>query len=448
MNYKLTAEYFGLLGGEHVAARAVKQADLIKVRMTLSSQAFNPSGPVSDRDLFAGRESQLTDVLGAVGQSGQHAILFGERGVGKTSLASLTHEFWTYMQRDTNICSVRCNCRSEDTYQSIWREIAQLISDQYEKRGEELPSGYAWNALYGDIVAGEATTHKVRRFLGLTGKTFIVVIDEFDQVGDKDTIQEFSSTIKALSDFLVPTTIILVGVADTVDDLIQNYSSIERALRQVRMPAMSTDELIQIVERGYNLAGLKAKKDVFERIGRMSQGLPHYAHRIGQESGFAALNKESIEVTNEEVEAGVSRAVELTNETIRTSYAKAITSPQSGNLYRQVILACAMARDDDLGYFAAADVRRPLAYVTGKDYGIPQFVGHLKKFCTAGKGDILQDEGGDWSRRYRFRTPLMRPYVVLKGIQDGFISQEDVMRFEYTENGRLVKPYQPALFDD
>ena len=431
-----------------MASKAEKQAEIVKVRMTLSSKAFNPSGPVSDRDLFAGRESQLTDVLGAVGQSGQHVILFGERGVGKTSLASLTHEFWTYMQRDSNICSVRCNCGSADTYQSIWQEIAQLISDQYEKRGEELPSGDAWTELYTDIIVGEATTHKVRRFLDLAGKTFIIVIDEFDQVEDEDTIQEFSNTIKALSDFLVPTTIILVGVADTVDDLIQNYSSIERALRQVRMPAMSTDELIQIVERGYRLAGLKAKKDVFERIGRMSQGLPHYAHRIGQESGFAALCNDSIEVTNQDLEVGVSRAIELTNETIRASYAKAITSPQTGNLYRQVILACAMAGDDDLGYFAAADIRRPLARITGKDYGIPQFVGHLKKFRTPGKGAILQDEGGDWSRRYRFKTPLMRPYVVLKGIQDGFISQEDVMRFEYTENGRLVKPYQPSLFND
>ena len=235
---------------------------------------------------------------------------------------------------------------------------------------------------------------------------------------------------------------------DTVDNLIQNYSSIERALRQVHMPAMSTDELIQIVERGYKLAGLIAKKDVLEHIGRMSQGLPHYAHRIGQESGFATLDRESIEVTSQDVESGVSRAIELTNETIRASYAKAITSPQAGNLYRQVILACAMARDNDLGYFAAADVRGPLAYITRKDYGIPQFVGHLKKFCTSDKGTILQVEGKEWSRRYRFKTPLMRPYVVLKGIQDGFIYQEDVMRFEYTENGRLVKPYQPSLFND
>ena len=391
-----------------MATGAVRQAEIVRMRMDLSSQAFNPSGPVSRRDLFAGRESQLADVLGAVGQSGQHAILFGERGVGKTSLASLTYDFWADMQKDPNICSVRCNCRSTDTYQSIWQEIAELISDQYEKRGEELPSGGAWTELYGDIYAGEATAHKVRRFLDLTGKTFIIVIDEFDQVEDEDTIQEFSNTIKALSDFHVSTTIILVGVSDTVDGLIQNYSSIERALRQVHMPAMSTDELIQIVERGYELAGLNTKKDVLDRIGRMSQGLPHYAHRIGQEAGFAALDRESSEVTNQDTEAGVSRAIELTNETIRVSYAKAVTSPQAGNLFRPVILACAMARDDDLGYFAAADVRRPLARITEKNYEIPQFVGHLKKFCTLGKGAILQDEGKDWSRRYRFTTPLMR----------------------------------------
>ncbi len=432
-----------------MATKVQKQADLIRKRVSLSSEAFNPSGPVPARDLFAGRETQLTDVLGAVGQAGQHVILFGERGVGKTSLASLTHEFWTYVQRDaTNIYSVRCNCSSTDTYDSIWQEIAQLISDQFEKREEALPSGDAWTELYSEIVAGEATTHKVRRFLDLTGKTFIIVIDEFDQIEDEDTVQEFSNTIKALSDFLVSATIILVGVADTVGELIQNYSSIERALRQVRMPAMSTDELVQIVRQGYRIVGLTAKEEVYERIGRMSQGLPHYAHRIGQESGLAALDSESFEVTSKDIEVGVYRAIELTNETIRASYAKAITSPQTGNLYRQVILACAMARDDDWGYFAAADVRHPLAHITKKDYGIPQFVGHLKKFCTLAKGAILQVEGEDWSKRYRFKTPLMRPYVVLKGIQDSFISQEDVMRFEYTENGRLVKPFQPSLFND
>ena len=287
-----------------MVTKAEEQAESIKVRVALSSQAFNPSGPVSNRDLFAGRERQLTDVLGAVGQSGQHVILFGERGVGKTSLASLTHEFWAYMQRDTNICSVRCNCSSTDTYQTIWREVAQLINDQYEKVGEPLPSGEAWTELYCDILDGEATTHKVRRFLDLTGKMFIIVIDEFDQVEDPGTIQEFSNTIKALSDFLVSATIILVGVADTVDDLIHNYSSIERALRQVRMPAMSTNELIQIVKRGYDLAGLRAKQDVLDRIGRMSQGLPHYAHRIAQESGFAALGRESFDVKDEDVESG------------------------------------------------------------------------------------------------------------------------------------------------
>ena len=109
-------------GGEHMASRAVKQAEIVKVRMTLSSLAFNPSGPVSDKDLFAGRESQITDVLGAVGQSGQHVILFGERGVGKTSLASLTHEFGP-------------TCRGIPTYvQCAVIAAAQIRTNPFGKR--------------------------------------------------------------------------------------------------------------------------------------------------------------------------------------------------------------------------------------------------------------------------------------------------------------------------
>ena len=54
-------------------------ADLQRVQ--LLSQAFSPSAPIDQQALFAGRISQLMDVLNALNQKGQHAILFGERGV-------------------------------------------------------------------------------------------------------------------------------------------------------------------------------------------------------------------------------------------------------------------------------------------------------------------------------------------------------------------------------
>ena len=50
---------------------------------------FKPSAPINREDLFAGRLSQIRDVVDAINQQGQHAVLYGKRGVGKTSLANM-----------------------------------------------------------------------------------------------------------------------------------------------------------------------------------------------------------------------------------------------------------------------------------------------------------------------------------------------------------------------
>jgi hypothetical protein len=49
----------------------------------LIHEAFTPTAPIKSRDLFAGRKVQVDKVVRAVLQRGEHAILYGERGVGK-----------------------------------------------------------------------------------------------------------------------------------------------------------------------------------------------------------------------------------------------------------------------------------------------------------------------------------------------------------------------------
>ena len=337
------------------------------------------------------------------------------------------------MKSSTMVFPVRTSCSSTDTFGSVWANIAELITDEHEKRDVALPSGEAWNELLNEIKNGNANPHTIRRFLSLLGKMFIIVVDEFDQLGGGETIKEFASTIKGLSDYLLETTLILVGVADTVDELIEDYTSVDRALIQVRMPRMSTDELVDIITQGYNRVGLKATPTSLDMMGRLAQGLPHYAHRIGQEAGFAAVDNNKTTVGDPEVIEAVNKAIELTNETIRAAYRQATMGPhQRNSLFDKVLLACALSITDELGYFAAADVREPLFLTTKKHYGIPQFVGHLKKFCTDDRGTVLEIEGEPWSRRYRFLNPLIRPYVVLKGIQDNIISQEIVDQYNRT----------------
>jgi ABC-type molybdenum transport system ATPase subunit/photorepair protein PhrA len=48
--------------------------------------------PITQINLFAGRRDKLRDLTIAVSQDGQHPIIYGERGVGKTSLANIVAE--------------------------------------------------------------------------------------------------------------------------------------------------------------------------------------------------------------------------------------------------------------------------------------------------------------------------------------------------------------------
>ena len=56
-------------------------------------QLFTPATPINKRDLFAGRLEQAGKVVDVICQRGQHAIVYGERGVGKTSMSNVLASF-------------------------------------------------------------------------------------------------------------------------------------------------------------------------------------------------------------------------------------------------------------------------------------------------------------------------------------------------------------------
>jgi hypothetical protein len=69
---------------------------------------FTPASPINDFQLFAGRLNQISCVFDAITEVGKHIILFGERGVGKTSLANILSEKIRFPGR--NILFKRVNC--------------------------------------------------------------------------------------------------------------------------------------------------------------------------------------------------------------------------------------------------------------------------------------------------------------------------------------------------
>jgi hypothetical protein len=88
------------------------------------------------------------------------------------------------------------------------------------------------------------------------------------------------------------------------------------------------------------------------------------------------------------------------------------------------LAACALASQDEIGYFSAAAVRHPLRLITGKNYDIPNFARHLNEFTKPERGAILQRTGETRRVRYRFDSPLIKPYIVMRSVADNRLTRE------------------------
>lgn len=381
-------------------------------RLARVAQAFSPGAPIDRVQLFAGRLELLLDVVNAITQRGQHVIIYGERGVGKTSLANILEEVLQPRSEDRRRV-VRVNCGTNDDFETLW---ATAIRDLRRVHGVEA----------GDerILAPEG----VRYALEDLPAGSLLVIDELDRLDDDDALSLLADTIKTLSDHSTPVTLVLIGVADSVEDLIGDHRSVERALNQVQMPRMSADELMEILDKGAERLGLAIDADARRRIAELSEGLPFYTHLLGLHAFQSAVANDDRSITVSHVRTAVALAVQKAQHSIKSDYQKATRSPRSESIFNEVLLACALAPKDDLGYFTASDVRRPISVIRGRPYDIPAYARHLTAFTETSRGSVLQKVGEPRRSFYRFTNPLLQPFVILNGLSKGLLSEETFLR--------------------
>jgi Cdc6-like AAA superfamily ATPase len=251
----------------------------------------------------------------------------------------------------------------------------------------------------------------------------LIIIDEVDRIKDKNTTTLLADTIKSLSDHSVDVTLVLVGVAESVDSLIAEHESVQRALIQVQMPRMLHEELDAIVEHGLRAVGLTIEPNAKQRIIKLSQGLPHYTHLLAMHSAQSAIAMDRTHINIDDTNQALGKALRHAQESIGHDFHRATTSSRETR-YPQVLLACALATTDPHGYFTAGDVTTPLGVITGKACDTSSFSQHLNGLCEERRGTALQRIGAPRAYKYKFRNAILRPYVIMKGLESVLISEE------------------------
>ncbi len=386
-------------------------------------EVFRPSAPIDEEGLFAGRNHELFSVVEAIQSAGQHAVIYGERGVGKTSLARVamkTIEPLGYL-------AVRVNCDASDDFASIWRKVidelflvAGEVVDPKERESLNVLVSDAANVLSSNSVNPGTLRIALRRIS--TTRPLVIFLDEFNEVQDSESIVLLSSALKTLSDYTERVTICPIAVAESLDLILEGHLSAIRAVVQVRMPRMRREELVQILEKGLERLSMSASSDAKNLVRVIPRGLPQYAHLLAQEGARQALMEEQNFITGDHVMAGLKIGLSKLDHSLNSAYEKATYSPRATRL-KEVLLACAIARLGDMGTFSPTDIKASYSRIIGEDVGVDRFNPQLTTLATI-RG-ILTREGEERRWRYRFTDPLMEPYVLLEGLRSGVIVPAD-----------------------
>lgn len=292
--------HFRATAGDHLGAQA--ESAFARTRMKLH-EAFTPSQPVSDRKRFAGRQDVLTSVIRAIEEQRLHVVLYGERGLGKTSVVHVL----TQAARDARYLVVYVSCGADSNFDEVFRTIAGHIpmlfhstvgptSPDVEKGktlADTLPSSPISPRIASDILAK------------VVGTRVVVVLDEFDRSNSGLFRQNVAELIKNLSDRLVRVQLVIAGVALNLTELLEYVPSIQRNIFALQLPWMSPAEIRLLIKNGSEICDLTFDESAEDAIVSAAHGSPYLASLISHHAGLCALDEQRTRVSTADVLAAI-----------------------------------------------------------------------------------------------------------------------------------------------
>lgn len=374
-------------------------------------EVFSPSFPIKKEQFFLGRYEELSRVVDALNERGQHVVVYGERGVGKTSFANVV------ATKINNLFTVSVNCSSSENYSSIWRKALSKVKFERSRGTLGFTPIESTEVVQLDFFLKDEVVVSpvdIQFILENLDYHLLFIFDEYDVIEDPAVHKQMAETIKNLSDNCDNVSIMLVGVGRNIDDLLEQHRSIDRCLAQVRLNRMTDEEIHQILDAAERHIGMAFKSTVKSEIVKVSSGFPHFTHLLGKLSMKAAFSSGHILVEEEHLKRAFHRGLERADESTRIAYQRATLSSHKTCKLQDILTACSLVEPDEHMSFRGGDVKRFYKIVTGTLVSPVNITYYLNDLCKESRGAILERIEDGRRVRYKFRNPFIRAYCKMK----------------------------------
>jgi uncharacterized protein len=191
---------------------------------------LTPARAVSSPEHLKGRARTLRQIDRAFNSPGKHIFIYGDRGVGKTSLAQTA----AFIQQSSSADPILLACGGVPFLSTVRDAVKRALpaGDAVHQRKIEhklkmgmLGFGYdmSRSLTSGVVPPIESINDAVQllRFVGeVHSKEPVIIFDEFDQIPDDAQRKACAEVIKQVSDQALNIRFILCGIGSSLEDLI------------------------------------------------------------------------------------------------------------------------------------------------------------------------------------------------------------------------------------
>ena len=421
--------------------------------------AFQPASEVDDPARFAGRGAQVRQLADSLHANGSVPLIFGDRGLGKSSLALqvrriamgdvdlLAHlnaerlalpeqsRYLTFLVTCTeatrsfsDLLQALVNAaESIDNVPDTKGARASQLVDRTTKRKltlkvveYESSTRYQVESArlsYQDLNLEEKLVQLCELLTATYGQPVLFIIDEIDRMGETTGLASF---LKAVSGLYLK--FLLVGIASSVADLLGDHQSLERRLIPVRVPLMTQVELGQIATKAQaylreNQIDIGFSDRAVVALARVAAGFPWFVHVLGQQVLIDADERDEDVIHTADITRAASSIV---NNTFAQQFSDMYQMAVRDSARRETVLR-AFAQWND------ADIPTGEIYRVLKRLGVDGGSTYRAHLCQAEHGSILFVPGFQRRGLVRFRNEMFKAYVrmrpsIYEGV-DGAVEQ-------------------------
>ncbi len=265
---------------------------------------FTPGNPVP-KEFFVGREKQINEILRYAKQSTtgkiENVFLSGERGIGKSSLASF---LCYYLREEENFLGIHVLLGGVDSLNELARRVFENIYKvSNKKQWFEKISSYFGNyvekvGIFGIDVTFNPTSkslseivknfptalHNITEKIRNDKKALFIILDDINGFCKKP---DFANWYKSFVDYVAthqldfPVFMMLIGLPEIRDMLSVHQPSLSRIFRVIEIEKLDNNEVLEFFKKAFNSVEIKVEKEALQIMVRFSNGLPILLHEIG-----------------------------------------------------------------------------------------------------------------------------------------------------------------------